>query len=149
MTMISRLGVVGVALLTFSVGCSEMATPVAPTSLAPAAESTAALSSSGVSGAAAVSSTLAASYPVVTLQADLTASPSMVTVPKGSKVLMVNNSSRYVLVRSYNCTEFSTMGLQPGISRHTMAFSPAGKTCDYFVRDTNSQKIFVGQVAVQ
>jgi hypothetical protein len=31
-----------------------------------------------------------------------------------------------------------------------MPFDPAGKTCDYFVWDTNwSRKIFVGRIVVQ
>ena len=144
-------GVLGVALLTFSVGCSGMASPVAPSSITSVAKNTGGLSSADVSGAAEVSTTAAiSSYPAVTLQADLTASPSSVTVAAGSKVLMVNNSTRYVSVNSYNCAEFSSMGLQPGVSRHTMPFYTGGKTCDYFVWDKNwSRKIFVGQVVVQ
>ena len=144
-------GVLGVALLTFSVGCSGMASPVAPSSITSVAESTDGLSSADVSGAAEVSTTAAiSSYPAVTLQADLTASPSSVTVAAGSKVLMVNNSTRYVRVFSSNCSEFSTLLLQPGVSKHTWPFNPAGKTCDYYAWDTNwSRKIFVGQVVVQ
>ena len=143
--------VIGVALLTFSVGCSGMASPVAPSSITPVAESTGGLSSADVSGAAGVSTTAAtSSYPAVYLQADLTASPSSVTVAAGSKVLMVNNSTRYVRLFSSNCGEFSAMLLQPGVSKHTWPFNAAGKTCYYYAWDTNwSRKIFVGQVVVQ
>ncbi len=144
-------GAIGVALLTLSVGCSEMASPVAPSSITPVAVSTGGSSSADVSGATGVSTTSAiSSYPTVTLQADLTASPSSVTVAAGSKVLITNNSSRYVRLFSSNCGEFSAMQLQPGVSKHTWPFNAAGKTCDYYAWDTNwSRKIFVGQVAVQ
>jgi hypothetical protein len=86
--------------------------------------------------------------PTVTLQEDLTADPAVISVQSGQSVLMVNNSTRYVLVRSYNCSQFSSMGLQPGVSRHTMPFYTAGKTCDYFVWDY-PRKIFNGSVNVQ
>lgn len=135
--MKTGIGVIGAGMLAFTIGCArEM--PLGPSDL-----------SAGVSGVAS-NALITSSYPVVTLQPDLTVDPAVVTVPVGDKVLMVNNSTRYVLVRSYNCTQFSTMGLQPGVSRHTMPFYPAGKTCDYFVSDyPNPNKIFVGQVVVQ
>jgi len=135
MTMKSWLGMIGVGLLILSVGCTERA-GIAPTELA---------SNTKVGGAAA-SSTYES--PVVTLQPDLTADPATISVAAGYTVLVVNNSTRYVRMRS-NCSEFITMGLQPGVSRHTMPFETAGQTCDYFVWDTNwSRKIFVGTVNV-
>jgi len=85
----------------------------------------------------------------VYLQADGTASPAVVTVWARQTVLMVNNSSRHVSINSYNCTQFSSMGLEPGASRHTMPFYPAGKTCDYSAYDGYPKKIFEGQVKVQ
>jgi hypothetical protein len=126
-----------------NIGCARE-TPTAPSALSvDASGASSAADSSGVSSTALTTT----SYPVVTLQPDLTANPALVTVQAGAKVLMVNNSTQYVLVRSY-CPEFGTMGLQPGVSRHTNPFYPAGKTCDYFVFDY-PRKIFVGQVAVK
>ena len=91
-----------------------------------------------------------AGTPVVTLQSNLTVSPARVSVKAGYPVRMVNNSGRGVRVHSENCSEFSLMGLTPGASKNTIGFKPAGKTCDYFVWDTNwSRRIFVGQVVVE
>lgn len=133
MTKRSWLGVIGVGLMMLSVGCTERAF-IAPTDLV-----------SNTTVGAATSST--SQETVVTLQADLTADPPVVAIPVGNTVLMVNNSTRYVLIRSYNCTQFSSMGLQPGVSRHTMPFYTAGKTCEYFAWDY-PQKIFQGKVEV-
>ena len=88
------------------------------------------------------------SYPVITLQQDLTASPALVTVSAGDPVLMVNNSSQYVRIRSSKCTEFQIVGLQPGDSSYTWPFSPGGKTCDYFVWNWPN-KVLQGQVVVK
>jgi hypothetical protein len=128
-------GVIGLGMLTWTVGCARE-NPVAPSNL-----------NARVAGGP-LSELTTTSYPVVTLQPDLTANPSVVTVQAGKPVLMVNNSTRYVLVRSYNCDEFLILGLQPGVSRYSWPFQPAGKTCDYFVWDY-PRKIFVGQVVVQ
>jgi hypothetical protein len=128
------IGGFGVVLMVWTVGCSRAA-PTAPMEVGGAA-----------SAAQAVDATTAES--VVTLMADTTASPSQVTVPNGSTILITNASGRYVLLRSFNCSEFSSMGLQAGASRHTMPFNPGGKTCDFFAYDY-PKKIFVGQVHVQ
>jgi hypothetical protein len=134
----SWLGMIGVALLIGCVGCSGTTTPIAPSS------SQIEIGSASGPMVAATSSEL-----TVTLQPDLTASPSTITVPFRSKLTFVNNSARYVKLRA-NCSEFITMGLQPGDWRQTMEFEPAGSTCDYYTWDTNwSRKIFVGRVYVQ
>jgi hypothetical protein len=126
---------IGFGALLLSVGCTQQSV-TAPTDLA-----------TNFTSAAETRST--SPEPTITLQADLTADPEVISVLSGQTVLMVNNSTRYVLVRSYNCDEFSSMGLQPGVSRHTMPFYYAG-TCDYFVWDTNwSRKIFQGKVDVR
>ena len=83
----------------------------------------------------------------VTLQPDGTASPAVVSVGVDHTILMVNKSSKYVRVRSSNCGEFATMGLQPGGSSHTMPFRPAGKTCEYHV-SAYPNIIYQGQVNV-
>ena len=70
------------------------------------------------------------------------------SVAAGYPILMVNNSSKYVLIQSSNCSQFSSMGLQPGVARHTMPFRPAGKTCTYFAYGDYPQKIFQGQVSI-
>ena len=137
MTKKSWFAAMGIGLLVFSLGCSEGA-PSAPTSLA----------SNDVSAAMGASASTTYSYPVVTLEPDLRAHPASVTVPAGDKVLFVNNSGLYVFIRSYNCSQFSSLRLQPGTSNHTMPFYTAGKTCDFFVWDY-PQKNFVGQVHVQ
>jgi hypothetical protein len=138
MTMKSLLGVIGVGMLTLNIGCARE-TPLSPSEVNDAGSGT---------QAPELAATAADSYPVVTLEEDLTANPSTITVQAGSKLLVVNNSARYVRMRS-NCSEFITMGLQPGDSRHTMTFEPAGQNCDYFVWDTNwSRKIFNGRVVV-
>ena len=90
----------------------------------------------------------ATSAPVVTLQPDLTANPAEVTVPVGGSVLFSNQTAGYVLMRSSNCSEFSIVGLQAGVSRYTFPFYPGGKTCDYYAYKY-PQKIFVGRVYVQ
>jgi hypothetical protein len=120
--------------LLSSVGCTQHS-PSAPTDLV--------TNSTSVAEAASTSS-----EPTVTLRSDLTADPAVISVQAGQTVLMVNNSAQYVLVRSYNCSQFSSMGLQPGVSRHTMPFSTSGKQCDYFVWDY-PRKIFNGSVIVQ
>jgi hypothetical protein len=83
----------------------------------------------------------------ITLQPDGTASPAVVSVAVDHTILMVNKSSKYVRVRSSNCGEFATMGLQPGGSSHTMPFRPAGKTCEYHV-SAYPNMIYQGQVNV-
>jgi hypothetical protein len=135
-TMKMWFGAIGVGAFVSSLGCTQRAA-MAPSDLATDAT---------------MQGTAASTYqsPVVTLKSDLTADPATVSVTAGQTVLVVNNSARYVRMRSSNCTEFLSMGLQPGVSRHTMPFDPAGKTCDYFVWDTNwSRKIFVGRIVVQ
>ena len=138
MTKKSWFGALGVGLVTLTLGCSQSA-PTAPSNLA----------TSEFGAASDSTASTAYSYPVVTLQSDGRASPARVTVPVGYKVLMVNHSSRYVLIRSHNCSQFSTMGLQPGAARHTMAFYTAGVTCDYFAWDGYPRKIYEGQVTVR
>ena len=137
MTMKSWSGRLGVAVLVVSFGCAR------GTPLSPSQES----SSVEPSESAANATT---SAPVVTLQADLTANPASVTVAAGSVVKFVNRSGRYAKVHSYNCTEFSMVSLPDGGWRNTQVFKPAGKTCDFFVWETDwSRKLFEGQVVVQ
>src|SRR2546428_12501652 len=100
MTMKSWLGVIGVGLMVLSVGCTERA-GIAPTEL-----------SSNATVGPATSSTY--EPPVLTLQADLTADPATISVEAGYTVLVVNNSTRYVRMRSSNCSEFLSVGLEPG-----------------------------------
>jgi hypothetical protein len=135
----SWLGMIGVALLIGCVGCSGTTAPIAPSN-----------SSIEIGSASGPRVAETSSEPTVTLRSDLTADPSTITVQAGTTLLVVNNSGRYVRMRSANCSdEFITMGLQDGAARHTMEFWPAGKTCDYFVWDTNwSRKIFNGRVYV-
>src|SRR5439155_13307256 len=91
-----------------------------------------------------------ATSPVVTLQPDLTANPSWVTVAAGSRVKFVDNSGRSVAIHCYNCIELGQLSLNPGTSKNTQVFWHAGKTCDYFAWDTNwSRQIFQGHVTVQ
>jgi hypothetical protein len=85
----------------------------------------------------------------ITLLTDNTASPSSVTVQPGDTILVRNNSGRYVLLRSPNCSEFSTMGLQNGAARHTWPFDPGTRTCDFYAYASYSQKTFVGEVHVR
>ena len=130
-------GLVGVGLLTLTVGCAR------ETPLSPSQES----SSVEPSESAANATTSAT---VVTLQPNLTADPARVTVAAGSVVKFVNKSGRYAKVHSYNCTEFSMVSLPDGGWRNTQVFKPAGKTCDFFVWETDwSRKLFEGQVVVQ
>jgi plastocyanin len=128
--------VVGAAMLAGTIGCARempLAPSVAENSASPAA---AELTSS--------------SYPVVTLMPDLTASPQVTTVSAGTRVKFVNNSGRYAKVHSYNCSEFSGVNLPNGGWINTWAFTPAGKTCDFFVWDTDyTRKLFEGQVVVR
>jgi hypothetical protein len=136
MMMKSWLSMIGVGLLTLTIGCAHE-TPLAPDDVG-----------GGVSNTRLELTTT--STPVVTLMPDLTASPSRVTVAAGYTVKMVNNSGRYAVVHSYNCSEFSGVNLPNGGWINTWEFSPAGKTCDYFVWDVNwSRKLFQGQVVVQ
>jgi hypothetical protein len=138
MTMKLWSGIMGMALLIVSAGCSGTTTPIAPSS------SQIEIRSASGPMVAATSSEL-----TVILQPDLTASPSTITVPFRSKLTFVNNSARYVKLRA-NCSEFITMGMQPGDSRQTMEFEPVGETCNYYTWDTNwSRKIFVGRVSVR
>ncbi len=134
MTMKSfSLGAIAFGVMIWTGACAKE-TPTAPS-----------IVSGDVSGARTADLT---STPTVTLLPDLTASPAQVTVAVGDTVLFANQSGRALLLRSYNCSEFSTMWLDPGMSRHTMPFNPAGKTCDYFAY-SYPQKIFVGRVYVQ
>jgi plastocyanin len=137
MTTKSWLGVIGVGMLTLNIGCARD-TPLSPSEV-----------NDAVSGTEA-SALTTTSTPVVTLLPDLTVDPARVTVMAGSTVKMVNKSGRYAKVHSYNCSEFSGVNLPNGGWIDTWEFSPAGKTCDYFVWDVNrTRKIFAGQVAVQ
>jgi hypothetical protein len=143
MTMKSLLGVIGVGILTLNIGCARE-TPTAPSALSvDASGASSAADSSGVSLTALTTT----SYPVVTLQPDLTANPAIVTVRAGDPVLMINNSEQFVRIRSSNCSEFSAVWLNPGASKHTWPFSPAGKKCYYFVWKW-PDRVFEGQVAV-
>lgn len=142
MTMKSLLAATGIAVLMLSVGCSEGTSPVSP--------SHSAINDLGTdSGSAAYDTYDAYGYPVVTFESDGTARPATVTVPEGGKVLMVNNTARYVLVRSTYCSQFSSVGLQPGASIHTRPFYPSGKTCPYWVWQNYPQKTHEGVVNVQ
>jgi hypothetical protein len=135
---------IGIAVLTIACG-GDM--PLAPSQLNNERAAVQAPTSTGSSASAPTLTTASTSEVVVTLQSDGTASPSVVSLPAGKTILMVNNSSQYVRIRSYNCSQFSSIGLQPGASLHTMPFTPAGKTCDYFAWDY-PRKIFQGQVNV-
>lgn len=136
---IMRVGfsAIGLTAMLAASGCGANP-PTAPSSMAVE-----------ISGADATAATT--SYPVVTLQSDLTVSPASVTVNAGTPIRMVNNSSRGVRFHSGNCSEFSLMALSPGASKNTIGFKPAGKTCEYFVWEdsTRTRKIFAGQVVVQ
>jgi hypothetical protein len=137
MTKTFWLGVIAFGLLTWTVGCARE-NPAAPSEL----------NLSAAQGP--LSELTTTSYSIVTLQADLTANPALVTVRAGDPVLMVNNSARVVRIHSYNCSEFSAIWLSPGVAKHTIPFNPTGKTCDYFAWDTNwSRKIFQGKVDVR
>jgi len=136
MTTKSMWAVVGVAMLAGTIGCARE-TPLAP-----------GVAENSASTAAAELTT--GSNPVVTLMPDLTASPQVTTVSAGTRVKFVNNSGRYAKVHSYNCSEFSGVNLPNGGWINTWAFTPAGKTCDFFVWDTNyTRKLFEGQVVVR
>jgi hypothetical protein len=137
MTMKSWLGVIGVGMLTLNIGCARE-TPLSPSEV-----------NDAVSGTQA-SELTTTSPAVVTLLPDLTVDPPQVTVREGYKVMVVNKSGRYAVIRSANCSEFNMMNLPSGRFLNSSVFRPAGKTCDYYAWDVNwSQKIFVGQVAVQ
>jgi hypothetical protein len=134
--MKSWLGVIGVGMFAVNLGCARE-TPLSPSEVNDAV--------SGTQG-----SELTTTSTMVTLTSDLTASPSSVTVSAGSKVLVFNQSGRYAKVHSYNCSEFSGVNLPDGTWIHTWVFTPAGKTCDYFVWDVNrSRKLFEGKVLVE
>jgi hypothetical protein len=143
---LKSLGFAGIGMALLTVACGgEM--PVGPGQLNnERAAVVQAPMSTGSSASAPTLTTASTSEVVITLKPDRTASPAVVSLPAGSTILVVNNSSQYVRMRSYNCSEFAPLGLQPGASRHTWPFS-AGKTCDYFVYDY-PQKIFQGQVNV-
>ena len=132
-------GAMGIGVLAFNLACSEGALT---------APSTLARSDAGVPTSGELASTIAPGS--VTFQPDLTASPATITVPVDSKLLMINRSGRYVRLHSPNCWEFQTIALPDGYSKHTEAFGPAGKTCDYFAwTDNRTRKIFVGRVQVR
>ena len=128
---------VGVCVLIVNVGCSGTTAPLSPTLNAVQPTDNPGISTSTVS-----------SSPIITMQRDLTVSPSRVTVSAGYRVRFVNNSALYVQIHSYNCSEFQMVDPSPGTSIRTQAFRPAGKVCDFFAYDQNWQKIFVGQVHV-
>jgi len=135
MTMKSMLSAIGAAMI-LTVGCARE-TPLAP---------------GGFSGDVSVAATevTTSTYPVVTLMPDLTVSPRVTTVSAGTRVKFVNNSGRYAKVHSYNCSEFSGVNLPNGGWINTWAFNPGGKTCDFFVYDTDgATRIFQGQVVVR
>ncbi|PYR94141.1 MAG: hypothetical protein DMF84_06200 [Acidobacteria bacterium] len=134
MTKTFWLGVIAFGLLTWTVGCARD-NPAAPSDL----------NLSAAQGP--LSELTTTSYPIVTLQPDLTADPPLVTVRAGDPVLMINNSAQFVRIRSSNCSEFSAVWLNPGASKHTWPFSPAGKKCDYFVWNW-PDRVFEGQIAV-
>jgi plastocyanin len=141
------LGFAGIVIAVLTVACGgDM--PLAPGQLNndPAATTEAPMSSASSAPAPKLTSQ-STSEVVVTLQPDRTASPAVVSVAVGQTILMVNNSSQYARVRSYNCSEFSIVGLQPGDSRHTWPFEQAGRTCEYFV-SAYPNKIFQGKVNV-
>jgi len=141
------LGSVGIGIAVLTIACGGN-TPLAPTQLNNRHAVVTETPTSTVSSATPPTLTTAStSEIVVTLQSDGTASPPVVSVPAGRTILMVNNTSKYVLVRSYNCSEFSSMGLQPGVARHTMPFDYPGDTCNYFVWNY-PQKTLEGQVNV-
>jgi hypothetical protein len=135
--MTTPYGFRAIVLVAFliNVGCAQNS-PTAPASSASAVASD--------DGGALTSS----SY-TVTLQPDLTASPSSLSVASGYKVLFVNNSGRGVALHSYNCSQFTYMSLNAGYSKNTLPFSPSGKVCDYLAYDNNYQKIFQGRITVQ
>jgi hypothetical protein len=135
---------IGIAVLTIACG-GDM--PLAPSQLNNGRAAVAEAPMSSASSAAAPRLTIQSAEVVVTLQPDRTVSPSSVSIPEGQTVLVVNNSTQYVRIRSFNCSEFAALGLQPGVARHTYPFRPAGKTCDFFVYDY-PQKIFPGHVTV-
>jgi hypothetical protein len=139
MTKKSWFEATGILLLLFGVGCSQGA-PTAPSS--PAREDF------GTASGSTASTT--SSYPVVKLEPDLRAYPARVTVVAANRdaVWFVNNTSKYWLIRSYNCSNFSTMGLQPGASRYTKPFYLPGRTCDFYAYDEYPHKVFLGQVVV-
>ena len=134
MTMKTWSSLIGVAMLTLTLGCARQ-TPLAPEDLG-----------SAISDARVELATTGG--PVVTLMPDLTANPAEVTVPVGGSVLFSNQTAGYVLMRSSNCSEFSIVGLQAGVSRHTFPFYPGGRTCNYYAYKY-PQKVFVGRVYVQ
>ena len=142
------LGFAGIVIAVLTVACGgDM--PLSPSQLNN--ERAAAMETPTSTDSSASAPTLTTAYvsdAVVTLQPDGTASPAVVSVAVGHTIMMVNNSSQYVLIRSYNCSQFSTMGLQPGVARYTMPFRPAGKTCEYFAYGDYSQQIYKGQVNI-
>jgi hypothetical protein len=135
MTTPSGFRAIVLAAFLINVGCAQNS-PTAPASSASAVASD--------DGGALTSS----SY-TVTLQPDMTASPSSLSVASGYKVLFVNNSGRGVALHSYNCSQFTYMSLNAGYSKNTLPFSPSGKVCDYLAYDNNYQKIFQGRITVQ
>lgn len=138
MTKKSWFEAIGIGLLMLSLGCSD-GPPSAPSTLA-----------SNDFGAALGSTASTYSYPVVKLEPDMRAYPDRVTVVAANRdaVWFVNNTSQYWLIRSYNCSNFSTMGLQPGAWRYTEPFYHPGKTCDFYAYDEYPHKVFLGQVVV-
>jgi hypothetical protein len=139
MTSTAWSAAIGFAMMTMSVACSGTTTPVGPSNLRIMAVTEGSLST-------ALTTYLS---PTITMQSDLTVSPSYVTVKAGYRITVVNNSARYAQFRSYNCSEFQMVNPTPGNWENTAIFSPAGKVCDYFAWDVNlSRKIFEGKVEV-
>jgi len=138
-------GIIGIAVLTS--GCGGPM-PLAPSQLNNERAPVQAPMSTESSASAPTLTTQYISDATVTLQPDGTASPAVVSVAAGHTILMVNNSSQYVLIRSSNCSQFSSMGLQAGDEQHTMPFRVAGKTCNYYAYRNYPNEIYNGSVKV-
>lgn len=137
MTKQCWFGAVGIGVLAFHLGCSHDV-PTAPSRVV----------GSNFSVSTVVASTIAPGS--VTFQPDQTANPASITVPADSKLLMINRSGQYVRLHSSNCSEFRSIGLFNGESKHTLPFTPAGKTCNYFAfTDNRTRRIFQGEVVVR
>ena len=140
------LGFAGIGIAVLTVACGGDV-PLSPSQLNNDSAAAIETPMSAESSASAPRLTTQSTEVVVTLQPDGTATPPVVSVPAGNTILMVNNTSEYVFVRSNNCSQFSTMGLESGGARHTMPFRVPGRTCDYFAWDY-PQKKFEGRVNV-
>src|SRR6266571_1676570 len=104
----ASLCAIGIAMLMFAGACSQT-TPGAPTSAAPEVSAVVSGEASEATSGARMG-TMAVS-PTVTLQPDLTANPSWVTVAAGTRVKFVNNSGRFITIHSYNCYQFQGLDL--------------------------------------